>query len=97
MAGQIRITPEQMYERARQYRSEADLVNGVIGHMDSLLATLQTEWEGAASDAYAARFNELRPGFVKAENLIREIAAALDSTARALLETDTSIAGQFRV
>ena len=51
MANQIRITPDQMRERANQYRAEADTVNGVINKMDSLLQQLQGEWEGAASEA----------------------------------------------
>lgn len=96
MANQIRITPDQMRERANQYRNEADTVNGVIGKMDSLLQALQGEWEGAASESYAARYLELKPGFEKAEALIREIATALDSTARIVEETDTNIANQFR-
>ena len=96
MANQIRITPDQMRERANQYRTEADAVNGVIKKMDTLLGHLQSEWEGVASEAYAARYQELKPGFMKAEELIREIAAALDSTARIVEETDTDIANQFR-
>jgi len=96
MANQIRITPDQMRGRANEYRAEADTVNGVINKMNQLLSQLQSEWEGAASESYAARYQELKPGFVKAEELIREIAAALDSTARIIEETDTSIANQFR-
>ena len=96
MANQIRITPDQMRERANQYRAEAETVNGVIGQMDSLLQALQGEWEGSASESYATRYQELKPGFVKAEELIREIAAALDSTARIVEETDSSIAAQFK-
>ena len=96
MANQIRITPDQLRERATQYRAEADVVRGVIGKMDSLLQQLQSEWEGAASDSYATRYQELKPGFMKAEDLIREIAAALDSTAKIVEETDANIAGQFR-
>lgn len=95
MANQIRITPDQMRTRATQYRAEADTVNGVINKMDSLLQQLQSEWEGAASESYAARYAELKPGFVKAEDLIREIAAALDSTANIIEETDNNIASQF--
>ena len=95
MAGQIRITPDQMRGRAGEYRTEADKVNDVIARMDSLLASLQGEWEGAASQSYANRYAELKPGFVKAEELIREIAAALDATARIVEETDASIASQF--
>ena len=67
-------------------------MNGVIAKMDSLLQQLQSEWEGAASESYAARYQELKPGFMKAEELIREIAAALDSTAKIVEETDANIA-----
>ena len=96
MANQIRITPDQMREKAAMYRVEADTVNGVIAKMDSLLGQLQGEWEGAASESYAARYQELKPGFMKAEELIREIAAALDSTAKIVEETDNNIANQFK-
>ena len=96
MANQIRITPDQMWERANQYRAEADAVNGVSTKMDYLLGQLQSEWEGAAGESYSARYQELKPGFMKAEELIRESAAALDSTARIVEETDTDIANQFR-
>lgn len=96
MANQIRITPDQMRTRANQYRTEADNVNGVIKKMDTLLQQLQGEWEGAASESYAARYGELKPGFVKAEELIREIATALDQTAKIVEETDSSIASQFK-
>lgn len=58
MANQIRITPDQMRERANQYRAEADTVNGVINKMASLLQQLQSEWEGAASVSYATRYAE---------------------------------------
>lgn len=91
----IRITPDSMRERANQYRNEAQKVNDVIAQMDSLLGQLQGEWEGAASQAYAARFAELRPGFVKAEELINEIAAALVATANTMEQTDADIAAQF--
>lgn len=96
MANQIRMTPDTMRERAGQYRREADTVNGVISKMDSLLQQLQSEWEGSASESYAARYQELKPGFVKAEELIREIASALDATAKAVEETDAGIANQFK-
>lgn len=96
MANQIRITPVQMRSRAGEYRAEAEKVNDVISRMDSLLSQLQSEWEGSASESYAARYQELKPGFVKAAELISEIAAALDSTANIVEETDASIASQFR-
>ena len=96
MSQQIRITPDQMRERANQYRTEAGKVNEVIGTMDRLLSQLQSEWEGAASQSYAQRYSELKPGFQKAEELIREIATALDSTAKIVEETDANIASQLK-
>ena len=90
------MTPDMMGQRANEYRNEAETVNGVIGKMDRLLQQLQSEWEGAASESYAARYQELKPGFMKAEELIREIAQALDSTAKIVEETDTNIANQYR-
>lgn len=39
---------------------------------------------------------KLKPGFKKAEELIREIASALDATAKNVEETDNNIASQFR-
>ena len=96
MAGNIRISPEQLRGRAAEYRNEGANVESVIARLDSLLMALESEWEGEASQAYAQRFNELRPGFVNARELIDEIAQSLDATANAMEEMDASIAGAFR-
>ena len=96
MANQIRMTPDVMRQRANEYRTQGEAVNEVISKMDQLLGQLQSEWEGNASEAYAARYQELKPGFQKASEFIYEIASALDSTAKIVEETDNAIAGQFR-
>ncbi|MDF7641253.1 WXG100 family type VII secretion target [Bifidobacterium sp. ESL0784] len=96
MAGQIRITPEDMHAQAGNYRKEADNVNNVIHNMDTLLHTLMGEWEGAASRSYNDRYQQLKPGFIQARDLINEIAAALDKTANTLSDTDNAIANGFR-
>jgi WXG100 family type VII secretion target len=86
---------DTMRGRAGEYRTEAENVQNVIDKMDRLLDTLLTEWEGAASEAYANKFAELRPSFVKGKELIDDIAMALDKTAEAVESTDTQIANQF--
>ena len=96
MSSQIRVTPDQMRAQAKQYSIEAEKVNGVIVRMDTLLKELQSEWEGDASVAFANRFAELRPGFVKAEELILEISAALTATANTIEQTDEEIAKKYR-
>ena len=51
MASQIRISPDQMRERANSYQTESGNVSEMIGRLDSLLQSLLGEWEGSASDA----------------------------------------------
>lgn len=94
-SGQIRMTPDTMRTRAGEYRTESENVASVITKMDSLLDALLSEWEGAASEAYSVKFEELRPSFVAAKDLIDDIAVALDKTAEAVEATDSQIAGQF--
>ncbi|MBR3157756.1 MAG: WXG100 family type VII secretion target [Atopobiaceae bacterium] len=96
MAGQIRITPDQMRTRAVEYDNEANKVGEVIGKMDQLLGLLQEEWEGEASRAYADRFMQLRPSFTNAQQLINEIATALRNTATTLEQTDVQVAAGLR-
>lgn len=82
MAEQIRITPDQMDERAVEYRAERDKVGDVIVRMDHLLDALMAEFEGKTSDEfYQVYTTELRPGFVKAQDMIEEIAKFLNDTA----------------
>ena len=97
MSNQIRITVEQMHTRVSQYRAEAENVNSVITTMDNLLNELQSEWEGAASESYAQRYRDLRPSFIRAYELINEIAAALENTTRLMDETDKQIPQSFRL
>lgn len=96
MANQIRMTPDAMRQRAAEYSTEGQKLEEIIKKMDSLLTTLQSEWEGSASESYAQRYQELKPGFIKARTLIEEISNALKSTANIVEETDTNIANQFR-
>lgn len=93
----IRISPDTMRQRASQYRNEAQEVGQVISNMDNLLNNLQSEWEGEASQSYANRyFSELKPNFQKAQEMITEIASALDKTANEMEEMDNRIASGFR-
>ncbi len=96
MANQIRMTPDTMRARAGEYTAEGQKLQEIITKMDNLLRQLQGEWEGNASRAYAEKFAQLRPGFVKAKELIDEISQALKSTAQIVEETDQNIANQFR-
>lgn len=96
MANQIRMSPETMRLRANEYTQQAVIVGDVIKKMDSLLDALKQEWEGAASEGYASKYDQLRPGFIKAQELIDDISKALNKTAEIVETTDADIASQFR-
>ena len=97
MANQIRMTPDSMRERATEYQRQSDIVGEVIERMDGLLTQLHEEWEGAASEAYEAKYTDLRKGFVSMQELISEICTALNKTADAVEQTDSDIASKFSV
>ncbi|MBO5387812.1 MAG: WXG100 family type VII secretion target [Lachnospiraceae bacterium] len=92
---QIRIAPDIMRARAMQYTAQAQAMSEIITSMDNLLTDLLSEWEGSASEAYATKYAELKPGFLEVQNLIVEIASALNTTATTVEETDTTLAGGF--
>ena len=96
MAGQIRITPDEMRVRSGEYTRESETFQEVITNMERLLGQLQSEWEGASSQAFEQRFNDLRPSFQATKELIDEIAANLMTTANSLEELDADIASKIR-
>lgn len=95
MAGQIRLTPEDMRTRSNEYTQQSETFQEVITRMQQLLDQLQSEWEGASSQAFEQRFNDLKPSFQATKELIDEIAANLMSTANSLEQLDADIASKI--
>ncbi|MDR1013759.1 MAG: WXG100 family type VII secretion target [Coriobacteriales bacterium] len=98
MANQIRITPDQMRTRAKEYRDiKTNELNTLIQKMDQMLSTLESEWEGEASRSYADRWRgSVRPDTKSMiEQLIDDLAASLDKTAQILEETDRAISSSI--
>ncbi len=85
---QLRVTPEQLHGRASEYRSQASEMEGIIGKLDSLISTLESEWEGNSASRYMAQYSDLRPSFVSMQQLITELASALDSEANKFASAD---------
>jgi len=96
MAGQIRMTPDQMRGRAGEVRNQGETFQDVINRMQSIIHELQTEWEGEASRAFEGQFNRLKPAFNDMRQLINDIGTQLDSTANAVEQLDQDIASRFR-
>ena len=96
MAGQIRLTPEQMRQRAGEVRNQGETFQDVINRMQNIINELQTEWEGQASRAFAEQFDRLKPAFNDMRRLIDDIGTQLDATSNAVEQLDQEIASKFR-
>ena len=97
MSDQIRISPERMLERSRDYQTEADNIQTTIDRMTSLINELQTEWEGAASASFAEQFNELKPSFINMHDLVETISRQLSQTGQAMQQMDEDISKKFGI
>ncbi len=97
MAGQIRMTPETMRQRAGEVRGEGETFQDVINKMQNIINELQTEWEGQASQQFAQQFDTLKPSFNDMKQLIDDIGSQLDATANAVEQLDQDIAGKFKI
>ncbi|MGM9927659.1 MAG: WXG100 family type VII secretion target [Bacillus sp. (in: firmicutes)] len=96
MSGQIRVTPAELMQTATEYGRESQEVLAQIGRMDNLMGRMQGMWEGQASEAFKAQYEELKPSFQKMSDLLMDIQTQLQSTARALEDADRQIASQIR-
>ena len=97
MAGQIRMTPEQMNGRASEVRGQRDAFEEVVNTMGRIIEGLLTEWEGAASASYDQQFKDLKPSFDKMKELLDDMATQLDKTAEAVKALDEEIASKFGI
>ena len=95
MAGQIRITPEEMRSRSREVYQQKETFVGVIGAMTGIINQLQTEWEGEASRGFYDQFGRLQPSFNQMTELLETLSKQLQQTGEALERLDQDIAKQF--
>lgn len=96
MAGQIRVTPQELYTMAQQYSAESGQVNDQIVRLNQMITYLNGVWEGASSQAFAAQYEELKPSFSKMAELLEDISLQLSKTGEVLEQTDQQIASQIR-
>ena len=52
MSGQIRVSPETLQSRAREYGKAANDIRVILSNLQRLQDTLRSEWEGAAFQGF---------------------------------------------
>ena len=96
MAGRIKATPEQMRGTAAKFGKEATNLGQSMTRMKQLINSLNSFWEGDATQAYKERYNTLEKSFKNAQELMEELDKNLRASAQILEETDRKIASQLK-
>ncbi|WP_026909343.1 WXG100 family type VII secretion target [Paucisalibacillus globulus] len=92
----IRLNPDELEGYAANYSRKAEDINGTIVELTQLTTNLGDLWEGEAFQAFFDQFEELKPSFLSMVELLQKIDQQLVSTAGALRDADTNVAGQIR-
>ncbi len=92
----ISVTPDELRDKADEFRTNMDEQKDIISDSKSLLDELVDDgFEGATSQAFIDKFEELEPDLVAAAELLGEIAEALDQAADNFEELDEEMAGSL--
>lgn len=95
MAGQIRVTPEILQERANEYGTASNDITTIMNNLQRLQDTLRSEWEGDAFQGFDAQFNELKPKVQNFAELMQQINEQLVKTAQAMQQNDQDLKRNF--
>lgn len=95
MAGQIRVTPETLQERANEYGTASNDITTIMNNLQRLQDTLRSEWEGDAFQGFDAQFNELKPKVQNFAELMQQINEQLVKTAQAMQQNDQDLKRNF--
>lgn len=93
----IKMDPTEMEKRAKEFDSSCTEFGKVVKKMEKEVKTLEAEWEGASSRAFAQQFTQLKPSFTKTSQLITDIATQLRAISKAIKSTDDDISKKIGV
>lgn len=95
MAGQIKLTPDELRTSAQKYTQGSQSVQDVLTSLTNEQAVISENWDGTAFDAFETQFNELSPKVSQFAELLESINTQLNGVASTIEETDSSIASQI--
>ncbi|HDR7718605.1 WXG100 family type VII secretion target [Bacillus albus] len=95
MAGQIRMSPEELKSKATQYGQGANQIEDILSQLQNLQNELRGEWEGRAFEGFDQQFNQLKPKVQNFAQLLQEINMQLNKTAEAVASHDEELSSNF--
>ncbi|GLO65752.1 MULTISPECIES: WXG100 family type VII secretion target [Oceanobacillus] len=95
MAGQIRMSPEQLQAKAKRYGQSSQTIDQVLRDLQGLQDELRGEWEGRAFEKFDMQFQELKPKVQDFSQLMLDIENQLIKTAEAVAQQDEQLSQNF--
>ncbi|MCK0473455.1 WXG100 family type VII secretion target [Halalkalibacter sp. APA_J-10(15)] len=95
MAGQIRMTPDQLQAKAKRYGQSSQQIDQILRDLSNLQEELRGEWEGRAFERFDDQFRELSPRVQDFSHLMLEIQEQLTKTAEAVSQQDEALSQNF--
>ena len=94
MAQRIAISPEQVREVARQFKTKSQESLTMRSQLDSSVKGIQSQWEGAASQRFYTDFETWKQHMQNHVELLNSIGLELDRIANTIEQTDQQLAGR---
>lgn len=95
MAGQIRMSPDQLQSKAKRYGQSSQQIDQILRDLSNLQEELRGEWEGRAFERFDDQFRELKPKVQEFSQLMVEIEMQLTKTAEAVAQQDQALSQNF--
>ncbi len=90
MEGTLKVTPEKLIATASEFSTSGNTVNSLTQQMMSIVQGLSSAWQGEASSAYIAKFNQLQGDIDQMNRMIQEHVTDLNDMARNYQDAETA-------
>jgi WXG100 family type VII secretion target len=96
MAGNIKVTPEQLINSSNLFRAKSQETMQTISKLSQEVDRLSSSWEGAAHSAFFEKFKELKKPLNQFVEVTGAISKQLSDVAKTMQEVDKQIASKLR-
>ncbi|MBQ6399567.1 MAG: WXG100 family type VII secretion target [Clostridia bacterium] len=90
------ITPEQVMRKANELSQVAERLDKQVSVLGDIVDEMTTQWTGMGSNAYYNMYVRMEESLRGYPKLLESIAAEAKASAKALDNTDDSVAAGFR-
>lgn len=96
MAGQIRMTPQELRDAAGTLKDKREIILEAVGVIESTVNSTTANWEGAAQSQFVQNFEEMLPMLKESfPDIIEGIESMMTGAADTIEQADEEIAKAF--